>query len=177
MISEGDLLSRIETLKLHRRSRWYDAFFGPRATAPSYVRSHGRRVYHVMSSNPVTVGEQTPLDEVVRLMDINSIKRLPVIRDGKPVGIVSRANLMRALASIIREAPKFSEDDASLRTCILDEIENQNWSTGAAVDVLIRNGTADLWGTIIDESQREALKVLIENMPGVTSVNDHVRLQ
>ena len=138
------------------------------------VRSHGDKVRDVMSPDPVTTTGDMSLDAVVGLMEKHRIKRLPVMRGCKLVGIVSRANLMRALAHISRSAPAVSKDDAAVRDHVLRAIRNQSWAAGASVDVLIRDGMADLWGTISDVEQREALRVLVETTPGVKRVEDHL---
>jgi len=126
-----------------------------------------------MTRDPVTVAENTPLDEVVRMMESHNIKRLPVMRRSKLVGIVSRADLMLALASIDRATPG-GGNDASIRDRIMTAIREQSWTAGASVDVIVRNGVADLWGTISDVAQREALKVLVARTPGVKKVEDHL---
>jgi CBS domain-containing protein len=174
MVTEGDFLRRAEIGTERKRSAWFDALFGPAESATRYVHSHGLKVKDVMTSNPATAGEDMSLDEVVHLMETRGVKRLPVVRRGKVVGIVSRANLMRALASIHRAPPKASKRDATIRNRILSSIAKQSWSTGAVFDVIVRNGIADMWGTIADVKQREALRVLIENMPGVKRVEDHL---
>jgi CBS-domain-containing membrane protein len=156
-----------------KRSRWLDALFGPAAAAKDYVRSHGLKVEDVMTRDPVTVAENTPLEEVVRMMESHNIKRLPVMRRSKLVGIVSRADLMLALASIDRAAPG-GGNDASIRDRIMTAIREQSWTAGASVYVIVRNGVADLWGTISDVAQREALKVLVARTPGVKKVEDHL---
>jgi CBS domain-containing protein len=100
ILSEGDLLRRGEIETERKRSVWLDALFGPADGAAHYVHSHGSAVKEVMTRDPLTVTEDTRLDEVVRLMENRNVKRLPVLRDGKVIGIVSRANLMRALGTI-----------------------------------------------------------------------------
>ncbi|MGZ5232721.1 MAG: CBS domain-containing protein, partial [Burkholderiales bacterium] len=105
ILTEGNFLHRSETGTERSRARWLDALFGPSEAAKDFVHSHGRKVKEVMSRNPVTVRENTPLDEVVHLMENRNIKRLPVLRSGKVVGIISRANLMRALVRLHRGAP------------------------------------------------------------------------
>jgi osmotically-inducible protein OsmY len=108
-------------------------------------------------------------------METHRIKRLPVLHDDKVIGIVSRANLMRALASVHRGTRKGSANDAAIRERILREIEQQSWSAGADIDVVVRGGVADIWGTIADPEQRAALKVLVANVPGVKTAVDHLR--
>jgi CBS domain-containing protein len=148
------------------------------ATASAdYVHSHGLAVKEVMTPDPITITENTKLDEVVRLMENRKAKRFPVLRDGKVIGIVTRANLMRALLSIHRTAPQSSDNDAAIRERILADVGRQDWSSGAAVDVVVHGGMVDLWGSVSDRTQRDALKVLAENVPGVVRVEDHLTLK
>jgi signal-transduction protein with cAMP-binding, CBS, and nucleotidyltransferase domain len=130
-----------------------------------------------MTRDPITVTENTTLDEVVRLMENRNVKRLPVLCDGKVIGIVSCANLMRALLSIHRTAPQSSDNDAAIREHVLADVGRQDWSSGAAVDVVVHDGMVDLWGSVGDSAQREALKVLAENVPGVVRVEDHLTVK
>jgi CBS domain-containing protein len=174
IITEGDFLHRREIGTERRSFAWFDAIFGPAKSAKDYVRSHGIKVKELMTCPPITVNEGALLDQVVHLMESHNIKRLPVLRGGKVVGIVGRANLMRALASIHRAAPESSRDDRIIRKRILADIHRQNWAYGANVDVLVRNGIVDLWGRFADLSQRDALKALIEEKPGVKKVVDHL---
>ena len=173
IISEGDLLRRPETGTEHRRSPWFDAFFGPSESANDYVRSHGVKVQEVMTSKPVTIGVGTSLRQAVHLMETHDIKRLPVLRRGKVIGIITRANLLRALASVHRAIPKSSKSDTAIRNRILAEIKKASWTAGSLVDVAVHHGTVDLWGSISDVSQGKALKVLAESVPGVRGVQEH----
>ncbi len=129
IVTEGDFLRRPETSTEHRTgSRWRDAFFSSSKVTENYVHTHGMKVKDVMTPNPLTVAEDTPLDEVVGLMQTRNVKRLPVVRSGKVIEIISRANLMRALVSIHREAHEAAEDDARIRERILDDIAGQIWA-------------------------------------------------
>jgi CBS domain-containing protein len=175
IVSEGDFLRRPETGTERQRSRWLDAVFGPAEGAKSFVQSHGMQISEVMTGNVVAVMEAESLDRVVHLMEIHRIKRLPVLREGKVVGIVSRANLLRALASVHRGAGAARADDTEIRGRILAEIERQSWAAGADVDLVVRKGLADLWGTVADPAQRDALQVLAEGTPGIKSVVSHLR--
>jgi len=174
IVSEGDFLRRSETGTERKRWHWLDAFLGPGAPADDYVHSHGSKVIEVMTRKPITVQEDTPLDQVVHLMESHGVKRLPVVRGEKVVGIVSRANLMRALVSVNRAAPKSFKDDAVIRAQILSDIAKQDWSAGVDVDVVVRGGIADIWGSVAELAQRDALKVLVERTPGVKQVEDHL---
>jgi CBS domain-containing protein len=176
IITEGDLLHRPETGTELKRSRWLDAIFGPDEGAARYVRSHGVKVHEVMTPDPVTTTPNTSLENLVRSMESHNVKRLPVISRGKVVGIVSRANLVRALVGVLRAAPAPSTTDATIRDHILSAIEKQSWSSGAVIDVVVRRGVADIWGTITNSTQRRALKVLVESTAGVRRVEDHMRM-
>lgn len=177
IVTESDFLHRPETGTERKRSRWLDALFGPAEAAKDYVRQHGLKVQEVMTRDPVTVTEVAPLDQVVQIMETHKIKRLPVMRRSKVVGIVSRADLMLALASILRSAQRHADNDEVIRQAIMASIREQSWTTGTFVDVIVRNGIVDLWGTITDGAQRKALNVLVESTPGVKRVEDHLSWQ
>ena len=175
ILSEGDLLRRSEIGTERGRSRWLDALFCPSDAADAYVHSHGRKVKDVMTRDPVTVKESTPLYEVVHLMERRNIKRLPVARASKVVGIISRANLIRALAGLHLQGRASEKTDCAIRNRIMADIEKQDWAYSAFVDVTVRKGVVDLWGTITDLEQRDALRVLAENISGVKKIEDHLR--
>jgi CBS domain-containing protein len=174
IVTEGDFLRRAETGTQRRRPRWLEYLIGPGRIADEYTRSHGRKVSEIMTSDPVTVTEETSLEEVVRLMEKRQIKRLPVVREQQVVGIVSRANLMHALAGVSREIRPTSASDQAIRDRILVELASQTWAPVALVDVIVRDGIVELWGTITDERERKAIVVAAENAPGVKAVNDHL---
>jgi CBS domain-containing protein len=174
MVSEGDLLRRSEVGTERHRPRWLEFLVGPGRLARDYVRSHGRKVGEVMTSDVATVAEGTPLDRVVEIMESRRIKRLPVLRAGKLVGIVSRANLLQALAGIGGEMPAAGADDKTIRRRFLAQLEKLPWAPRAAINVVVRKGVVHLWGTIFDARERDALKVAAENLPGVKAVEDHL---
>jgi CBS domain-containing protein len=175
MLTESDFLRRSEIGTERKRSAWFDALFGPAESAGRYVRSHGLKVRDVMTGDPTTVPENAPLDQVVRLMEAKAVRRLPVMRRHKIVGIVSRADLMRGLATARRVRPRASMKDSLIRNRILAEIARQSWAAGAAIDVVVRNGIVELWGDIVDTRQRKALGVLVENTPSVRRSPDLAR--
>ena len=121
-----------------------------------------------------SVTEDSPLDEIVRLMECRRIKRITVMRDAKLVGIVTRANLLRALASVAAQLPKAAGSDAGLRRLVLAELGKQRWSSQSDINVVVRNGIVQLWGVITDEREREALRVMVENIGGVKGVKDNL---
>jgi CBS domain-containing protein len=173
MVTEGDFLRRSEIGTQRHRNRWLEFLVGPGRLADEYVHASGRKVEEVMTREPITVTEDTPLDEAVGLMERHRIKRLPVVRDGKLVGIVTRANIMHALVSLAtgtKAAP--AGDDVAVREQILAEIKRQSWAPLA--NVTVREGVVELWGTITDERERAALIVAAENVAGVKKVHDHL---
>jgi CBS domain-containing protein len=174
MVTEGELLRRKEIGTGRKHSAWYDAFFGSAESAAMYVRTHGLKVKDAMSRQPVSVSEATTLDGVVRLMERHGIKRLPVVRKRKVVGIVSRADLMRAVVGMHRSVNKSPINDSSLRRKILANIRNQSWAADADIDVAVRKGVVDAFGKISDAAQRAALIALIENTLGTVRVEDHL---
>jgi CBS domain-containing protein len=174
IVTEGDLLRRSETGTQRKRAGWIEFLMGQGRLASEYVHASGRKVREVMSSDVQTVTEDAPLDEIVQLMERHRIKRLPVVRDGMLVGIVSRANLLRALASIASETKPAASDDAAIRARIYAELGKQAWAPINLLDIMVRNGVVHLWGMLFDERQRGAIHVVVENTPGVKSIQDHL---
>jgi CBS domain-containing protein len=174
MITEGDFLRRVETGTERKRPRWLEFLLGPRRLADEYVHTHARKVEEVMTREPITITQDTPLDEVVKIMERRRIKRLPVMRGSRLVGIVSRANLLRALASLGRAAAPAKTSDLAIRDQLLAEFDKQGWAPVALIDVVVKDGVVELWGTITEGSQGEALKVCAENTAGVTKVVNHL---
>lgn len=174
ILTEGDLLRRVELGTQKRRPRWIEFLIGPGRLASEYVSAAGRKVHEVMTTPVQTVAEDTPLAEVVKIMESRQIKRVPVVRDGQVVGIVSRANLLRALVTFARDTKPTNVSDASIRQQLLAELAKQSWAPVALVDVIVRNGVVHLWGTLTEERQRQGIRVLAENTPGVKRVEDHL---
>lgn len=172
IVTEGDFLRRGELGTTKRRPRWVEFVLGPGRLAEEYVQQSGKRVSEVMTRDLHTVSEDDSLNDVVTLMEHYRVKRLPVLRNGKLVGIISRANLLHALASLAREVPVASGGDAGIRDRILEALAKQHWAL--AVNVVVKNGVAEIWGTIMDERERQACMVAVENVPGVKRVHDHL---
>lgn len=172
IVTEGDFLRRGELGTQRHRPRWLEFLVGPGRLADEYVHACGRKVDEIMTPDPYTISADTPLDEIVRLMERHRIKRLPVVEDGKPIGMVSRANLLSALASAGSETMAPAADDAAIRERILAECANQPWAP--QINVTVKNGVVELKGTITDERERQAFVVAAENVPGVKAVHDHL---
>src|SRR3954467_2158116 len=147
IVTEGDFLRRAETATERRRPRWLQFLVWPGRLAGEYVHTHTRKIADVMTTEPITVNEDTPIEHVVHLMEKHRIKRLPVVRDRQLVGIVSRANLLRALASLAPAVSETVASDETIRTDLLAELERQKWAPVGLLNVIVRNGVVDLWGT------------------------------
>jgi len=173
ILSEGDLLRRAELGTEKHRPRWIEFLLGPGGNAASYVRSHGRKVAEVMTTNVVTIAQTAALAEAVELMNRYRIKRLPVVLDGAVVGVLARADLLRALA-VSLAAPAKGNTDAEIRNSILAQFNQQNWTPIASIELGVREGVVELRGALSDERQRQAIKVIVENVPGVTAIHDHL---
>jgi CBS domain-containing protein len=174
MVTEGDFMRREETGSIKKRLRWLEFCLGPGRLAREYVHTHGRKVDEVMTRHVVSVAEDTPLNEVVSLMERHRVKRVPVLRGGEVVGIVSRANLLRAFMSQIDAGPPVLPTDRTVRDQILAAVAKEAWGPSYGISVVVRNRVVDLWGTIFDERERMALRVLVENVPGVEDIRDHL---
>ncbi len=174
ILTEGDLLRRSETGTEKHRPRWLEILMGPGRIAGEYVRTHGRRVEDVMTREVVSVTGDTPLDQVVHLMERHRIKRVPVLDGERPVGILSRADLLRALARALDEEPAETLGDDEILERILAELSKVPWVPRDGIEISVKNGIVDLNGVILDEKEREALRVVAENAPGVRAVEDRL---
>lgn len=174
VVTEGDFLRRVETGTERTRGGWIAFLKGPGGLAEEYVHTHGRKVAEVMTPDPVTVAEDTPLDAVVDTMEKRRIKRVPVVRGNRVVGIVSRANLLHALASVVSGLPAAKASDGAIREQVLSVLGSERWVPKQFVDVIVHDGVVELWGSIFDERERQAVVVAAENVGGVKQVKDHL---
>lgn len=172
IISEGDLLRRVE-IGTHetRRPRWLD-FFAAREEANAYVKSHALNVEDVMTRDVISVSEEDSLSTIASLMETRGVKRVPVLRDGRLVGIVSRANLLQALASSAPEPQPVSTNDREIRAQLMSELEGRPWAF-AGRNVVVTDGVVHLWGIFSSPDAVQAVRVAAQRIPGVRSVEDH----
>lgn len=176
MVSEGDLLHRTETGTERRRSWWLELITSTNQLAGDYIKSHSSSVKDVMTRDVISVSDTTPVADIAVLLETNRIKRVPVLRDGELVGIVSRANLVRALAMTINESSSSAEaDDQSIRDKLLAELTAQRWSEVSPANVTVKDGVVHLWSSYLSEQEKRALVVAAESIPGVRRVEDHMR--
>lgn len=173
IVSEGDFLRRAETGTEHRRGRWLTHFVGADRVAAEFVHEQGRKVGEIMTPNPLTATEEMPLQDVVGLMESGNVKRLPVVRNGKPVGIITRSDFLSAIAVMADAAKDASTGDAEIRGAVENALRNVSWRP-SRFSVTVRNGVVSLRGIVRKDSARKAAVVAAENVPGVRRVLDHL---
>ncbi len=174
VVTEGDFLRRTETGTQRRHSRFVEFLLGPGRLATDYAHASGRKVGEVMTPDVYTVTEDAPLEAVVHLMERRRVKRVPVVRGGKVVGIVTRANLMRALANLALAEHPVAAGDAAIRERLIAELKKQSWAPVGLIDVVVKDGVVKLSGALTDERERQAIRIAAENIAGVKKVEDHL---
>jgi CBS domain-containing protein len=174
MITEGDLIRRAELGTTGRRSGWLSSFLSPGRAAQEYVHTHALRVREIMTNEVLSVSPEMPLAEVVEVMESQQVKRLPVLEEGQLVGIVSRADLLRALAQLLPARQVEAISDTELRKRVLAEIDKHPWVPRLNVDATVKNGIVELRGAVTDDRERAGLRVIAENTPGVRGVHDRL---
>jgi CBS-domain-containing membrane protein len=175
MVSEGDLLHREEIGTERRRSWWLDLAASTDQFAEDYIKTHARTVQDVMTHDVLSVTAETSVSDIALLLENHRIKRVPVIEAGKLVGIVSRANLMRALAMTVN-APITGPNgtDRKIRGKLLTELRSQRWAEASPDNITVKDGIVHLWCSYISDRERRALIVAAEGIPGVRGVEDHM---
>jgi CBS domain-containing protein len=174
VVSEADLMRREEIGTAKHRAWWLESVTPGVTLAKEYAKAHGGKVDEVMSDTVVSVAEETPLGEIASLLEKHRIKRVPVLRDGKLVGIVSRSNLIQALASshAQTEAAEGVAGDRGIRVELLSRIGDQPWTDFGSRNVIVKDGVVHLWGLVSSDEERKALVALAEEVPGVKGVAD-----
>ena len=175
MVSEGDLLRRVEAGTGRRRPWWLALLTGREVLASEFVREHSRRVTDVMTRNVVTATPDTPLSTIANLLERNAIKRVPIVENDKVVGIVSRANLLQALASVSKQEQANSPaDNSRIREKVLSQLKAEPWTRPSLINVIVQDGAVELWGIVDSASEKKAVRVAAEVTPGVRAVNDNL---
>jgi CBS domain-containing protein len=177
IVSEGDLVRRVETDTDKHRSWWLELMVSDEKLAAEYVKSHARYAGEVMTRPVVTADENTPLDEIAKLFESHNIKRVPIVRGGNMVGIVSRADLLRLLAGLHEKSGPAPTDDEAIRKEVVKRMKAEPWFHSAQIEVGVRNGNVKIEGIAMSQDMQTALRVVAENVPGVRSVSDATRLK
>ena len=176
IISEGDLLRRVETGTERKRSWWLDMMVSSEERSRDFLKSHAVHVRDVMTREVISVEEDTLASKIAGILEENRVKRVPVVRGDRLVGIVSRADIIRALA--VQHIPIASrpEGDLALRQTVLEVIGKSEVAIGAYVNVLVKDGVVHLWGLAQSSEQKSALHVAVEGIPEVASIEDHIQI-
>lgn len=174
IITEGDLLRRAELATERHIAWWKNLLFGPWFSAQEYVRTHARSVASVMARETLCIAEDTPLSMIVRMMEQGHVKRLPVTKDGKVIGIVSRRDVLRPLSSVVGDPLAGSASDARILQQIERDLAAQPWRPRHNISITVNDGVVALTGTVSGYEQRAALQVLIEDIAGVRKIRDQL---
>jgi CBS-domain-containing membrane protein len=173
IVTEGDLILREAIAGEHHRSWWLSLFDDPNVVARDYAKSHGRVAKDVMTTPVISVGPATMLSEIAKTLERHRIKRVPVVNDNKLVGIVSRSNLLQALA-VADVSRQGAYDDRAIREQLLAELQKQHWVHMGLKNVVVQDGVVSLWGMVSSDDERRALRIAAENVPGVKGVEDNL---
>lgn len=175
IVSEGDLMRRPENETEQRPAWWLESILSTRDKAEDYVKTHGRKAGDVMTRDVVTVEEDTPLHEIARLLEQHRIKRVPVTREGKLVGVISRANLLHGLVAKHTEFTSPSTpDDRTIRDMILKTLSKEAGINTGMINVAVHDGTVQLWGIVDSAGAKKAAQLAAENTSGVTAVENYL---
>ena len=176
IISEGDLVRRAELETDDRRSWWLEIFArkSRKTLASEYMKSHGRRVKDVMTRKVITARPATSLREIAALLEKNRIKRIPIVANGKVVGIVSRANLIQALASLRKESEQSTASDSMIRKKVMAQLTSEHWSKNSVLNATVQGGQVKLWGVVDSETEKEAARVAAEQVAGIQAIENNV---
>ena len=175
IVSEGDLICRSDIDTERSRSWWLTLLSDSRELAADYLKSHGTSARDVMTRYPVTITEDVSIGQAARLLEERRIKRVPVVRDGKLIGIVSRANLLQALATRKTDVKTAATaDDRELREQVTAAIARQSWLTHGRPNVIVHDGTVEIWGWVNSAEERRALLLTVQKVPGVQAVEDRL---
>ena len=172
ILSEADLMRRQELGTEKRRPWWLEAVMPAATLAADYAKSHGRKVAEVMSKDVVTAHLDASLAEIAALLERNRIKRVPIVEHGRLVGIVSRSNLIQALASTPSTPQSDLSADRALRFEVLARLRDQSWTGFGERNIVVTNGVVHVWGLVDSPEEHKALLALAESVPGVRSVVD-----
>ena len=176
IISEGDLARRVKLDTNYRRSWWLEMFSGKskQDLAKEYLKSRGCKVRDVMTKKVITAKPTATLRDIAALLEKSRIKRVPIVDKGKVIGIVSRANLIQALASLGEESKQSTISDIMIRKKIMKEFKSEKWSKGSLLNVMVRDGKVKLWGMVDSEPEKEAARVATETVEGVKAIENNV---
>lgn len=173
VVSEGDLLRRVEAGTERHVSSWMFMISGPDRLAGDYIKSHGRRAVDVMTRDVISVADDAPISRLAEIFETRRIKRVPVVRNGRLVGIASRSNLVQVLLGVAdRAPPEPAPDDATLRLRLIDALKAEPWADVMRLHVEVENGIVHYAGVVGSPEERTALTIAAEGIAGVKGVRN-----
>jgi CBS domain-containing protein len=173
IVSEGDLIHRVEAETERRHPWWLRTFMAPSTLAAEYNKAHGQKVSDIMVRNVITAEPDTPLHEIAALLEKNAIKRVPIVKNGQIVGIVTRANLVQVVASS-RKGLDIQPSDAAIRDRLFNHLKEQPWAHTSLLNITVRDGVVDLWGMTTSKTEKDAVRIAAESIKGVRAVNNNL---
>lgn len=174
IVTEGDLLRRVESGTENRYSWWVHMLAGNHAVAADYVKSHSIKVSDIMTRDVVTASPETSIYEIAGLIEEKHVKRIPIVdADGATVGIISRSNIVQLVAGA-RPRIEVTLADETIRSDLMSKIKTLPWAHPQQLSITVSNGIVDIWGGVESDDERNAIRVVAESQPGVSSVNDHL---
>jgi CBS-domain-containing membrane protein len=177
IVSEGDLMRRPEIGTVRRRPWWLELFSSRAEMAGDFVKMNGQSARDVMTRDVVAVEEDATIADIAAMLEEKRIKRVPVMRDGKIVGIVSRSNLLQGLAAAASRVPiRTTTSDRDVREAFQARLKDQPWSSLMTMNVVVTDGVVHLWGLVDSEEERKAIGVLAKSVAGVRAVEDHLSI-
>jgi CBS domain-containing protein len=174
IVSEVDLLHRAEVGTERKHKWWFWVFADSDAAAREYAKAHGLAARDVMSRYVVSVRDDADVRDVADILDRQRIKRVPVVRDGRLVGIISRRDLVRALSQVQVSKTAATVDNAVLHERLRDRLRSQSWLNDGHINVAVNDGVVELWGLVVSADQHRALRALVEGTEGVRRLEDHL---
>jgi CBS domain-containing protein len=177
IVSEGDLIRRPEIGTAKRHSWWLELISNKWASATEYIKSHSRKVADVMTRDVITAKPDTPLGDIAAMLERNRIKRVPIVEGGKLVGLVSRGNILQALASATKKLSSLTTaSDSELRKKVQSRVAAEPWRP-TMLTVTVQDGTVDLWGLVHSVEEKKAAQLAAETTPGVHAVVNNIIVQ
>jgi len=174
IISEGDLILR---QKLRERIPWWHRFFAnAEQLAQEYRKAHGTTVGEVMTHAVISVGPELPIESAALVLDQHRIRRVPVVADGQLVGIVSREDLIKALA-MAPSKERISRPDAQLVHEMKDRMAREAWVFARGVVIQAKDGVLALWGLVASEAEKSALETMALSIEGCKGVESHLVIE
>jgi CBS-domain-containing membrane protein len=175
IVSEGDLMRRSESGTERHRSWWLQLIADPDTLAREYVKSHAMQAKDIMTRNVVSVSPEATIADIADILEARAIKRVPVVDKGRLVGIISRADLLRALVAGSKGlAAMGAADDHAIREALNQRMRAEPWVQSLYINTVVENGVVSLYGFVTSAQQRQALRVLAENLPNVREVKDEL---